>query len=124
MHASRMYRAAPQARKEEASASSPSQRLARSFALGAHDDAPERVADAMADRLVPGAGRFGGGSRFTPMVGSTSASATGTVPSELAERLDQEAHGSGVPLDASARAALEPRFGFDFAKVRVHSDAA
>jgi hypothetical protein len=32
--------------------------------------------------------------------------------------------GSGRPLGARARAELEPRFGFDFAAVRVHADAA
>ena len=30
----------------------------------------------------------------------------------------------GQPLDASARAFFEPRFGYDFSQVRVHSDAA
>jgi hypothetical protein len=29
----------------------------------------------------------------------------------------------GQPLDARARAALEPRFGHDFSRVRVHTDA-
>jgi hypothetical protein len=31
--------------------------------------------------------------------------------------------GAGRPLDAQARAALEPRFGRDFSAVRVHTDA-
>ena len=30
---------------------------------------------------------------------------------------------AGEPLDAGTRAAMEPRFGHDFGKVRVHSDA-
>src|SRR5258708_11313667 len=29
---------------------------------------------------------------------------------------------SGQPLDASTRAFMEPRFGHDFSRVRVHSD--
>src|SRR5215213_9005125 len=30
---------------------------------------------------------------------------------------------SGQPLDAETRAFMEPRFGHDFSKVRVHTDA-
>jgi hypothetical protein len=30
----------------------------------------------------------------------------------------------GQPLDASTRAFMEPRFGYDFSRVRVHADAA
>jgi Domain of unknown function (DUF4157) len=30
---------------------------------------------------------------------------------------------SGQPLDPAARAALEPRFGYDFSGVRIHTDA-
>jgi hypothetical protein len=30
---------------------------------------------------------------------------------------------SGQPLDASTRAFMEPRFGYDFSRVRVHADA-
>ncbi len=42
-----------------------------------------------------------------------------TAPSIVHEVL----RSSGQPLDAGARAFMEPRFGFDFGKVRVHSDA-
>src|SRR5205823_1492835 len=31
--------------------------------------------------------------------------------------------GGGQPLDTSTRAFMEPRFGHDFSKVRVHTDA-
>lgn len=30
---------------------------------------------------------------------------------------------SGRPLDAATRAYMEPRFGYDFSQVRIHSDA-
>ncbi|HLI88385.1 MAG TPA: DUF4157 domain-containing protein, partial [Ktedonobacteraceae bacterium] len=30
---------------------------------------------------------------------------------------------SGQPLDVGTRAFMEPRFGFDFSRVRVHADA-
>src|SRR5271170_7630471 len=32
-------------------------------------------------------------------------------------------HSPGKPLDSDTRADLEPRFSFDFSKVRIHSDA-
>lgn len=35
----------------------------------------------------------------------------------------QSMHGGGQPLPASARAFFEPRFGYDFSGVRVHTDA-
>jgi hypothetical protein len=32
-------------------------------------------------------------------------------------------HSPGRPLDAATRASLEPRFGHDFSRVRIHADA-
>jgi hypothetical protein len=32
-------------------------------------------------------------------------------------------HSHGAPLDAHARLFFEPRFGFDFSQVRIHTDA-
>jgi hypothetical protein len=51
-------------------------------------------------------------------------------PAELAERAADEAppivhevlRSPGQPLDAATRAFMEPRFGYDFSKVRVHTD--
>lgn len=37
--------------------------------------------------------------------------------------VDQVLNSSGSPLDRATRDDLEPRFGFDFSRVRVHSDA-
>lgn len=44
---------------------------------------------------------------------------TEPVPPSVHETL----HHPGQPLDPTARAALEPRFGQDFSQVRVHTDA-
>ena len=44
---------------------------------------------------------------------------TSTVPSSVHEVL----RSSGQPLDAATRAFMEPRFGYDFSHVRVHTDA-
>ncbi|MBN2118637.1 MAG: DUF4157 domain-containing protein [Anaerolineales bacterium] len=49
---------------------------------------------------------------------SYSLTATKTPPT-IAETLGQ----AGQPLDASTRSFMEPRFGFDFSRVRIHSDA-
>ena len=38
------------------------------------------------------------------------------------QRRLQGAHGSGSPLPAEVRAFMEPRFGADFSRVRVHVD--
>ncbi|HEX8558108.1 MAG TPA: DUF4157 domain-containing protein [Pyrinomonadaceae bacterium] len=52
---------------------------------------------------------------------SRAADARGSSPS-VAPTLVHEALGeSGSPLDASTRAFMEPRFGHDFARVRIHS---
>src|SRR5262249_23181528 len=45
------------------------------------------------------------------------------APRAAAPSLVQDAlNSSGQPLDTATRAFMEPRFGHDFSKVRVHSD--
>jgi Domain of unknown function (DUF4157) len=44
---------------------------------------------------------------------------SGGVPAVVHDVL----HSSGQPLDAATRAYMEPRFGHDFSRVRVHTDA-
>jgi len=46
---------------------------------------------------------------------------TGKVPSDVEDRI-RTAKGSGQPLPPSTRALFEPRFGLDFAGVRIHTD--
>jgi len=50
---------------------------------------------------------------------ATNQAAVSSVPSIVHEVL----HSPGQPLDASTRAFMEPRFGHDFSRVRVHTDA-
>ena len=38
------------------------------------------------------------------------------------ESIDQVLRSTGQPLDSATRASMEPRFGHDFSRVRVHSD--
>jgi outer membrane protein OmpA-like peptidoglycan-associated protein len=51
---------------------------------------------------------------------SSSNSFAGTIPASVHETL----HSPGQPLDAAARGFMEPRFGRDFSRVRVHADTA
>ena len=46
-------------------------------------------------------------------------SGAAAIPSAVHETLSRE----GAPLDARTRAFMEPRFGHDFSRVRVHDDA-
>lgn len=50
---------------------------------------------------------------------ATNSATTSTVPSSVHEVL----RSSGQPIDAVARAFMQPRFGHDFSQVRVHTDA-
>jgi hypothetical protein len=51
----------------------------------------------------------------------------GTAPSEVGSGIESgilTRLGGGAPLDPATRHALEPRFGYDFLGVRVHTDAS
>jgi hypothetical protein len=49
--------------------------------------------------------------RFTPI-----------VPARVPSIVQDVLHSSGQPLDTATRAYMEPRFGHDFSRVRVHTD--
>lgn len=80
-------------------------------------DRAEREADRIADSALRGPGR---------------AHATSAVSAHEGERLAaphvaeglQSMRGRGVPLPDALRGFFEPRLGHDFARVRVHTDAA
>ena len=42
----------------------------------------------------------------------------------VSSAVDQVTSSTGQPLDANSRSFFEPRFGFDFSRVRVHADKA
>jgi hypothetical protein len=50
----------------------------------------------------------------------TGAASAGEAPDGVISATD----GGGQPLDAATRTFMEPRFGFDFSRVRIHADAA
>ena len=119
--------------------------------VGADDDPLEREADRVAEAVVSGAAAPGAVQRkcaaceeeerevrrspayFEPARGGCPAcggqgaeaeapvqrSAAGPAP---AGPSPPGVSGAGAPLDRGVRAALEPRFGFDFGAVRVHAD--
>ncbi|HYG82794.1 MAG TPA: DUF4157 domain-containing protein, partial [Pyrinomonadaceae bacterium] len=63
--------------------------------------------------------RLCSGCRATPLRSAISPGPAPAAPSIVHDVL----RSPGQPLDASARAFMEPRFGLDFSRVRVHTDA-
>ncbi len=43
------------------------------------------------------------------------------IPSEAPAIVHEVLHSPGRPLDATTRAFMEPRFGYDFSQVRIHT---
>jgi hypothetical protein len=85
--------------------------------VGTTDDPLEREADRVADQLSATP------SNAAPVpirlsTGSSSAAA-GTAP----ESVDRALAGTGEPLNRPLRQDMEQRFGHDFSRVRVHTDA-
>jgi len=85
------------------------------LAVGPADDPLEAEADRIAEQVVhrPESDRMGGAARKSAAAPGHKGS--GGVPSELLG-------GAGRPLESSQRAFFEPRFGFDFSRVRIYSD--
>jgi hypothetical protein len=110
---------------EATAAASPHPLQRKPLEIGAADDPLEREADRVAERVMrmeampetplPLAVSNG------PMVAPSGrgAAASGEAPPSVHAALAMP----GQPLDASARAFFEPRFGVDLSGVRVHTDA-
>ncbi|HEX8572412.1 MAG TPA: DUF4157 domain-containing protein [Allosphingosinicella sp.] len=89
--------------------------------IGAADDPLEREADRIADSVLAGVGSDL--SRVPVTLRrrvATAAPAAGEAPASVHHALAEP----GRPLDAAIRRDLEPRFGRDFSKVRIHADGA
>jgi hypothetical protein len=95
------------------------------LAMGESSDPLEREADRVADQVLAAPANLANPSasvatlRIQRLVGQAGAPA-GTVPASV----DRVLAGSGGPLDAALRQRMEPRFGHDFAHVRVHVGTA
>ncbi len=98
-------------------------RIQTKLALGSPGDPLELEADRIADLVVGGGlrssrepihpirGNGGETLRRKPEPAPAPSSAAAVPP------------GSGQPLDGEARAFMEPRFGHDFSRVRIHTDS-
>ena len=93
------------------------------LAMGGRSDPLEQEADRVADQVLAAPARPGVGSAAAPRIqraagqpGALGGTAPGSVERVLA--------GSGQPLDAGLRQRMAPRFGHDFAHVRVHVGTA
>jgi hypothetical protein len=89
-------------------------------------DGYEREADCVAEQVMrlaePGQAKDRSNTATVPLVQrkvNGSSGAIGTVPSIVQDVLASP----GQPLDGATRAFFEPRFGQDFSRVRIHSDA-
>jgi hypothetical protein len=91
------------------------------FAIGRADDAFEREADAVADRVMRG------GVHGVPTPAPLSVQRHADRASDGADApasVDAVLARGGAPLAAGVRADMEARFGHDFSQVRTHTDAA
>ena len=93
--------------------------------VGRPDDAFEREADRAADEVMSSAGTAAQWSlsrmSLTPPM-QRKASGTAEMNHAPASVYDV-LRSSGRPLDRAMRSFFEPRFGHDFGKVRIHTDA-
>ena len=106
------------------------QQIQAKLQIGPVDDPAEREADRVADRIMRMPARLGACACGGTCPRCESESAHGAQPLQrLANReggtgeaaSDVTRHlGAGAPLDAASRAYFEPRFGRDFADVRIH----
>ncbi len=94
--------------------------LQRKLAIGASNDPLEVEADRVADMVVT-TPTFGGNVPLRVQRASSSGGgARDTAPASAERALATP----GMPLDAAARDGMERRFGHDFSRVRIHTDAA
>jgi hypothetical protein len=90
-------------------------RLQRKLAVGAVNDALESEADTMANNVMQGGGAS---------LSIRSSKNAGPIASTHAPPIVHEVLNSpGQPLDAATRSFMEPRFSYDFSRVRVHTDS-
>src|SRR5262245_45289822 len=83
------------------------------------------VAAAAVDGGAAGSAAVDGGTATAVAVdGGTGGAAAGDGEADASAAVGAVARSGGQPLDAAARAFMEPRFGHDFGRVRVHADGA
>jgi hypothetical protein len=96
--------------------------MQRKLTIGASNDPLEREADRIADQVLaasPHSAVSGAPPRIQRYAGRA-AEGTDTAPASV----DRVLTSSGRPLEPALRQDMEQRFGYDFSRVRVHSDGA
>ncbi len=102
-------------------------RLQPKLRMGRTDDPLEHEADRIADQVTRlSEARFEpahpAGQVYAPVQRNRALSAeTGQIAPPL---IDEVLRSPGQPLDPAIRATMEPRFGHDFSRVRVHTDTS
>jgi len=91
--------------------------------VGLRDDACEREADQVADRLVRAGNGSAGAFARSPGARLVQRSAGNAELAAAPDIVHQVLETSGRPLDSSTRSSMEEHFGHDFGRVRVHTDA-
>ena len=96
-------------------------RLQTKVAIGASNDPLELEADRVADQVLaaPANPAVNGAPLRIQRFGGQPSASTGAAPASV----DRVLGGPGRPLDPALQRDMEPRFGHDFSRVRVHSDA-
>jgi hypothetical protein len=96
--------------------------IQRNLVVGQANDPFEQEADRAADQVMrmPKAAFSDATRDQAPQRKVVTAGTTTGAPASVYEAL----HSSGQPLDADTRAYFEPRFGYDFSRVRIHTDSA
>ena len=93
--------------------------------VGLPGDAFEQEADRVADQVMTMSSARKGQDMeersATPLVQRRVSNGAGGL-SEAPSIVDDVLHSPGQQLDAATRAFFEPRFGYDFSRVRVHAD--
>ena len=98
----------------------PAGMLQRKLAMGPPGDSFEREADRVAEEVT--GGRSGVPFRISA-AGSSLRRMSGTAgPGEAPAVVGEALRSSGQPLSPGIRAFMEPRIGYDFSRVRVHTD--
>lgn len=96
-------------------------RLQAKLSIGVSNDPLEREADRTADRVLA-APTYSAVSSAPPRIQRVTGQANGHVDVAPAS-VDQALASPGRPLDTALRLDMEQRFGHDFSRVRVHTDA-
>jgi hypothetical protein len=101
--------------------------------VGAPDDEYEREADRIAEhvmrmpepeeRMKDEGGRRNGAAEAPVRLQAGATGPAGVAVTPETEVQIQSTRGGGRPLSESERAFFEPRFGYDFSKVRIHDDS-